>query len=183
LAFFCSFVYGHVRAGQRKQLWEDLVLFSSHTSSDPWLILGDFNATLDPEECSARASLISSSMGDFRDCCNAAEICDIPASGLRFTWNKSPGSVKGVLKKLDRVMGNPVFLDKFPNANAKFLPFYSSDHTPALVSFPGKTMWKPKAFKFQTHLTVNPLFLPIIKSCWNQFVNGCSMYSVVSRLK
>nr|GEV53770.1 hypothetical protein [Tanacetum cinerariifolium] len=40
---------------------------------------------------------------------------------------------KGILKKLDRVMGNSGFLDLFGSCYARFLPYVTSDHCPALL--------------------------------------------------
>ncbi|GKA43933.1 zinc knuckle CX2CX4HX4C containing protein [Tanacetum coccineum] len=42
----------------------------------------------------------------------------------------------GILKKLDRVMGNGKFVDAYVNAFANFLPFGVSDHSPTVLVFP-----------------------------------------------
>ncbi|GKE05481.1 hypothetical protein Tco_1397499 [Tanacetum coccineum] len=46
--------------------------------------------------------------------------------------NKKPGVVGGLLKKLDRVLGNIPLMTSFPTAYALFLPFMLSDHTLAV---------------------------------------------------
>ncbi|GKE36472.1 sugar transport protein 13, partial [Tanacetum coccineum] len=89
---------------------------------------------------------------------------DVLKSGLHFTWNKSPGNPCGLLKKLDRVMSNVHFLDKFPSANDLFLPFVTSDHSPSVLCIPGVSGARPKPFKFVNFLASKPEFLPIIKS-------------------
>ncbi|GJX75707.1 RNA-directed DNA polymerase, eukaryota, reverse transcriptase zinc-binding domain protein [Tanacetum coccineum] len=111
--------------------------------------MGDFNIILDRCERSMGSSSISAGMEDLRSCLFKAEVSDIRMSGLQYTWNKSPGNPKGLLKKLDRVMSNGAFLDKFPNANAHFLPFVVSDHTPAVINLPGISGAKPKPFKLK----------------------------------
>ncbi|KAJ0445678.1 putative RNA-directed DNA polymerase [Helianthus annuus] len=181
--FFCSFVYGHVRAHRRKVLWQDLGRFATTVDGGAWLIIGDFNTILEPAERSLGSSTITSSMEDFRECCSEICIDDLPATGMQFTWNKSPGKAGGLLKKLDRVMGNEEFMNVFSDVTAKFLPFYHSDHSPALVSLKGLKNWQQRPFKFMNFLSSKTQFLPIVSDAWKKSVRGCYMYSVVRKLK
>ncbi|GKD78022.1 RNA-directed DNA polymerase, eukaryota, reverse transcriptase zinc-binding domain protein, partial [Tanacetum coccineum] len=80
----------------------------------PWIILGDFNATLDPSKKSIGGSKITTAMSDFMDCVADINMEGFAMSGLNFTWNKKVGVFDGLLKKLDRVMVNPAFLSFFP---------------------------------------------------------------------
>ncbi|GKB35247.1 RNA-directed DNA polymerase, eukaryota, reverse transcriptase zinc-binding domain protein, partial [Tanacetum coccineum] len=80
-----------------------------------------------------------------RDCVANIEVMDINRSGLQFTWNQKPGGGSGVLKKLDRVMGNVESLDSFLSSYAVFKPYRSSDHSPAVLKF--KLVTKMKALK------------------------------------
>lgn len=90
LQFYCSFVYGHVKAPKRKPLWKDLQKFSLFVNKDPWIVVGDFNAVLRPSEVSIGSSQVTSSMTDLADCCEFCGLEDLPSSGFTFTWNKSP---------------------------------------------------------------------------------------------
>lgn len=47
-SFHCSFVYAYNSLELRKELWEDLLLFSQTT--EPWTVLGDFNVVLNSSE-------------------------------------------------------------------------------------------------------------------------------------
>ncbi|GKG30900.1 hypothetical protein Tco_0423388, partial [Tanacetum coccineum] len=60
------------------------------------------------------------------------EVMDINSSGLHFTWNQKPKGGCGLLKKLDRIMGNTEFIDTFPGAYALFQPYRISDHSPTV---------------------------------------------------
>ncbi|GJT77731.1 putative RNA-directed DNA polymerase [Tanacetum coccineum] len=149
----------------------------------PWLLMGDFNVILDPSKRSAGSSSFMSDMEDFRDCLGEIGVEDLVMSGLKFTWNKSPGKTDGLLKKLDRVMSNLDFMEKFVNANALFLPFVASDHTPVVVEIPMISRAKPRPFKFVNFLANKTEFLPIIKEVWDRKIIGHAMFSVVSKLK
>lgn len=181
--FFCSFIYAYHRMVPRRELWEQLDIHRKTVNKRPWVLMGDFNATLDCSESSAGSSMVTRSMSEFRDCVNNMEIDDLCMSGLRFTWNKNPGKIDGLLKKLDRVMCNLEFIFKFPNAHALFLPFVTSDHSPALLSLPNLEKSKPRAFKFANYLSRKKEFIPIVKDVWQSNVKGHTMYSVVTKLK
>ncbi|GJV25614.1 hypothetical protein Tco_1378309 [Tanacetum coccineum] len=79
----------------------------------PWLLLGDFNVALNMEDISTGSSSMNSAMCDFKDCVRSIEVMDIHSTGLHFTWNQKPRGRNGVLKKLDRIMGNLEFIDTY----------------------------------------------------------------------
>nr|GEY61022.1 hypothetical protein [Tanacetum cinerariifolium] len=149
----------------------------------PWTILGDFNACLDPAERSTRGSKFTTSMHDFRNCVEEIDVEDIAMTGLNFTWNKKPGKDGGLLKKLDRVLGNSHFMSIFPLSYAHFLLYMLSDHTPAMLVMPLISNAKPKPFKFHNYLTPKDDFIPVVRRVWNSKIDGFSMFLLVSKLK
>ncbi|GKG27509.1 RNA-directed DNA polymerase, eukaryota, reverse transcriptase zinc-binding domain protein, partial [Tanacetum coccineum] len=124
-----------------------------------WIILGDFNACLEPYERSSGSSKFTSAMADFRDCVADIEVEDIAMTGINFTWNKKPGKEGVLLKKLDRFLGNVHFMSSFPLYYAQFLPYMLSDHTPAVLVMPRICNVKPKPFKFHNYLTNKDNFI------------------------
>nr|GEW08462.1 hypothetical protein [Tanacetum cinerariifolium] len=153
--FFCSFVYAQYEEVGRRTLWNDLVKHNIAIKGAPWSLLGDFNVIIDPSERSFGCSSVADGMDEFRNCISQIEVNDLVMSGIQFTWNKTPKSVNGLLKKLDRVMCNMEFLDKFLNSNAIFLPFICSDHAPSVLNI----------------------------SCIEKDVPGYSMFSLALKLK
>nr|GEU35244.1 hypothetical protein [Tanacetum cinerariifolium] len=149
----------------------------------PWTILDDFNACLDPSERSRGSSKFTTAVADFRDCVEDIEVEDIAMTGLRFTWNKKPGREGGLLKKLDRVMGNSSFVSSFPSSFAHFLPYMLSDHSPAVIAIPKIASVKAKPFKFHNFLTTKDDFIPVVKRVWSNKVEGFAMFGLVSKLK
>ncbi|GJW80962.1 putative reverse transcriptase domain-containing protein [Tanacetum coccineum] len=53
---FCSFVYGHNRYIQRRELWDNLGTHNYYIRSRPWCLLGDFNAALFGNDSTASSS-------------------------------------------------------------------------------------------------------------------------------
>nr|GEU88765.1 hypothetical protein [Tanacetum cinerariifolium] len=130
----------------------------------------------------AGSSSIDIAMREFKECVDDIEVADVQSSGLQFTWNRKPKGFDGILKKLDRVLGNFKFNDAFRDAHAVFYP-YRSDHSPAILKIPGSVKSKPKPFKFSNILTQHARFKEVVNGVWTTNVSGFSMYKVVKKLK
>ncbi|GKD94133.1 hypothetical protein Tco_1373970, partial [Tanacetum coccineum] len=64
------------------------------------------------------------------------EVADVNSTCLHFTWNQKLKGSNGILKKIDRIMGNLQFNDDFPGSFAIFQPYRISDHSPSLLRIP-----------------------------------------------
>ncbi|KAJ0855829.1 putative RNA-directed DNA polymerase transcription factor bZIP family [Helianthus annuus] len=181
--YICSFVYGFTKIQGRRLLWKELVRLNGTIQDLPWVVLGDFNTILHPNEKSVELKRVNYGMEDFSCCVNEINLFDIAMSGLFFTWNQKLGKSDGILEKLDRVMGNQNFVDMYPAAFAKFLPYFTSDHSPALLIMASKGKSTPKPFKFWNFLAAKEEFLPIVKEGWDKRIEGCKMFRVVTKLK
>ena len=105
--FFYSFIYASNLAEERKELWRELC--DHHDSpiigSKSWILLGDFNETLDMAEHSNFESSpsVSAGMRRFQSMVNHCSQTDMPYHGPLYTWNNKRGNDL-ILKKLDRVL-------------------------------------------------------------------------------
>ncbi|GJS75277.1 hypothetical protein Tco_0725158 [Tanacetum coccineum] len=180
---FCLFIYATNLPIERRHLWSDLGHHKHVVRGLPWVLMGDFNVVLNMEDCYFGSSCFNSAMLDFKDCVSNIEVMDINSSGLHFTWNQKPKGGGGLLKKLDRIMGNIEFLDSFPGDFALFQPYRILDHSPAVLKISSLTFNKPKPFKFFNFLTFKSNFLDLVNNSWNVNVDGHYMYQVVSKLK
>ncbi|GJR08348.1 sodium/hydrogen exchanger 6 [Tanacetum coccineum] len=97
----------------------------------------------------------------------AMEVADVNSTGLHFTWNQKPKGSNGILKKIDRIMGNMQFNDDFPGYFAIFQPYRIFDHSPCVLRIPMVTKPKPKPFKFSNFLVYKEGFREIEDSGWN----------------
>ncbi|GJZ60691.1 RNA-directed DNA polymerase, eukaryota, reverse transcriptase zinc-binding domain protein, partial [Tanacetum coccineum] len=55
----------------------------------PWVLMGDFNVTLNAAEHSSWSSGNTMDMVEFNEAVNNIEVEDICSSGFQFTWTKS----------------------------------------------------------------------------------------------
>ncbi|XP_052627262.1 uncharacterized protein LOC128133760 [Lactuca sativa] len=180
---FCSFVYAANNYIDRRVLWSSLKHFKDFVCDDPWIIGGDFNVMLNLNESTVGSFRFSRGMEDFHDCINCLEIQDINCNGLNYTWNQKPRGKNGILKKLDRVMGNCRLFDDFPSLYDSFLPYGISDHSPLVIKIPLKMKFKVLPFKFSNVLTSCPELKVLVESHWNAEIKGIKMFQLVQKLK
>ena len=180
---FCSFVYACNYYMERRKLWQSLGKNKDVVSGMPWLIVGDFNVTRQLLDSSSGTSRLSRGMVDFNECMNFIEVQDINKNGLHFSWNQKLNGNNGILKKLDRVLGNFKFIEDFPDVYANFQPYRISDHCPMIVNFPFKKKFKVRPFKFVNALTLLEDFIPTVEKAWNTPVEGFDMFRLCQKLK
>ncbi|GJR91055.1 RNA-directed DNA polymerase, eukaryota, reverse transcriptase zinc-binding domain protein [Tanacetum coccineum] len=182
--FFVSFVYASNSCVERRNLWNELTMHKNSVSHKAWVLMGDFNVTLKPEEHSNGSSNMTVDMCDFKDAVNKLEVEDLYSSVFQFTWTKSlKNSMCSTLKKLDRIMVNDEFLLQFEKAYGIFLPYLISDHSPSIMTFPKSISKKRESFRFANYVADKEEFLDVVREGWNHDVRGCHMYRVVQKLK
>ncbi|XP_062114662.1 uncharacterized protein LOC133825776 [Humulus lupulus] len=87
---------------RRADLWEDLRCLRSMS---PWVLLGDFNATINIEErVGVKVRTLHSEA--FRECMIDCELEDVHYNGCFHTWSNNQDPPDRIVAKLDRVLGN-----------------------------------------------------------------------------
>ncbi|GJT13945.1 RNA-directed DNA polymerase, eukaryota, reverse transcriptase zinc-binding domain protein [Tanacetum coccineum] len=181
---FMSFVYAKNFERDRKPLWRNLSEHNMLVSNEPWVVLGDFNVIMNTDECSNSFNIVDRDMDVFRRVLHSLELEDIVSYGMFYIWIQKRRNPKaGILKKLDRVLGNASFLSSYASCFAKFLPYMTSDHCPAIIVYPDVKGFKPRSFRFMNFLTDKPEFLPTVKDNWYSEVHGFYMFVLAKRLK
>ncbi|GKC43852.1 RNA-directed DNA polymerase, eukaryota, reverse transcriptase zinc-binding domain protein [Tanacetum coccineum] len=186
LISFIFFGYAANSGVERRGLWRELNRHKVITAGHPWVICGDFNVTLNANGHSAGSAHMSNDMVEFNDCVNQIEVDDLCSFGLHYTWTKNlhmvrKGDVFGILKKLDRVMVNEYFINKYSLAHAIFMPDLIS--APMVLILPNCLKRKKKSFKFANYSTDKEDFLKIVEEKWNVDIDGYSMYSFAKKMK
>uniref|UniRef100_A0A803QNJ8 Reverse transcriptase domain-containing protein n=1 Tax=Cannabis sativa TaxID=3483 RepID=A0A803QNJ8_CANSA len=127
---FLTVVYASNNRTERHILWKDLC---GLYTDEYWCIMGDFNDILAKEErVGQRVRTYPDS--EFLSCVNFCKLEDVKASGNFFTWsNKQPGADR-IYSKIDRVMANQAWINKYECAEAVFLNEGLFDHSPSILS-------------------------------------------------
>ncbi|GJU38597.1 ribonuclease H-like domain-containing protein [Tanacetum coccineum] len=151
---FIYVIYGEITPKARIRLWKDLIKHKGVMGNEPWVVLGDFNAVLRFNENS---------------------------SGLNVQGGWNPEL--GVLKKLDRVMGNACFINSYPNSFATCMPYLTSDHSLAILTILDLAIRKSRSFRFVNFLADKYEFLGVVRENWDIDVRGYEMFKLAKKLK
>ncbi|XP_042518500.1 uncharacterized protein LOC122092229 [Macadamia integrifolia] len=179
--FILSVVHAKCLRAARRELWTDLV--ATHPGlTTPWMILGDFNATLLSSEKRGPGSFNLGSAGDFGAMVDTCSLIQVPSQGRKFTWtnNRRRGHVSAVL---DRSFCNEAWISYFQECHQFVLQRVASDHTPILVVSEGSERPKNCPFRFQRFWADHEGYLNAVKSSWVTDIPGSPMMVMAQKLK
>ncbi|KAK4384190.1 hypothetical protein Sango_3082900, partial [Sesamum angolense] len=175
-------VYGANEVSARRELWQGLIELAVTVDNVPWLVGGDFNAVLDMSEVSGASGDILVAMNEFNDCILQTGLLSMPMQGERFTWHNCSLDGRSLWKRLDRLLVNDIWMDRWPNLFYTCLTPRTSDHSPLVLKGDCRNM-QVSLFRFDNYLALSPGFLASVQSIWRHPVIGTPMYSVTRKLK
>ncbi|XP_019264719.1 PREDICTED: uncharacterized protein LOC109242303 [Nicotiana attenuata] len=91
---------------------------------------------------------------------------DIGYSGNPFTWCKGWASARRIWARLDRVLINFEWLQRFLDTSATHLVRTGSDHAPLLISTSNPHREPKKYFRFLDFWTEQEGFMKVVKQAW-----------------
>ncbi|GAA0167309.1 hypothetical protein LIER_40352 [Lithospermum erythrorhizon] len=98
--FLATFVYHVYNVSRRRNLWEYLTLLGASITL-PWIVLGDFNCFLFPQDKRGGQALTAYLFHDLQEFMMATSLVDASSSGSFYTWTNG-----SIWSKLDRVLMN-----------------------------------------------------------------------------
>ncbi|KAB5511849.1 hypothetical protein DKX38_028877 [Salix brachista] len=150
---------------------------------NPWVLMGDFNATMNPTDSKGGDPNWSRHKQAFGDCMHQAELHTVPYRGIKYTWHNGQQGEDTILKKLDWVIGNTAMANVWPNATAHFFPRSVSDHSSKMLQL-RQDQFKPKpSFKFLNFWAEREDFIPQIARVWQVHIHGSPMFRFTSKLQ
>ncbi|KAK4380772.1 hypothetical protein Sango_3031800 [Sesamum angolense] len=133
-------------------------------------------------EVSGASGDIRVAMNEFNDCILQTGLLSMPMQGERFTWHNCSLDGRSLWKRLDRLLVNDVWMDRWPNLFYTCLTPRTSDHLPLVLKGDCRNM-QVSLFRFDNYLALSPGFLASVQSIWRHPVIGTPMYSVTRKLK
>ncbi|XP_074270974.1 uncharacterized protein LOC141594887 [Silene latifolia] len=177
--FFATFVYAFNKLEDRVPLWNALIRLAG---CGPWVVLGDFNNFMFANERIGKI-VKDEEMLPFQSTVALCDLQDIKSTGAFFTWNNKQPSETRIFSRIDRVLVNVNWVNRWPDWFAHFQPEGSFDHCPCLVSSWGECQGRRKPFKFFNMWTKVPDFQSIVLTGWNNVITGTAMFRTVKKLK
>ncbi|CAA0839627.1 Unknown protein, partial [Striga hermonthica] len=176
-SFIASFIYGLDTREDRKLLWDDLRVFRGRILL-PWLLLGDFNAILKPEERIKGERVINRDTMDLLEVCDDLGLSDISSSSFFHTWTENH-----VWSKLDRAMVDTQWENADFFSHATFLALGISDHSPCIVTIFEARTTTGSPWWFFNMWTAHEKFLPCVQNTWNHGGGGSRQFRLANNLK
>ncbi|KAJ6421668.1 hypothetical protein OIU84_028948 [Salix udensis] len=178
-----SFFYGYNTPSARQEMWEYIKGSGGIHKDQPWVLMGDFNATMEPIDSAGGDTSWSSQKQEFSLCLHQAEIHMVPYRGIKYNLHNGQEGENTILKKLDWVFGNTTLATPWPNAVAHFSPRSVSDHSSMLLQL-RKDHLKPRpSFKFLNFWAEREDFIPQITRVWQMHIQGSPMFRLTSKLQ
>ncbi|XP_026416875.1 uncharacterized protein LOC113312326 [Papaver somniferum] len=176
-----SGVHAHVKKSQRKFLWSEMEIISQ--LQKPWVVLGDFNAIISPEEKFGGKAPNRISMMDFIHCLNEYNLIQAPSTGQQYTWSNCEQGTKRILCVIDRVVFNSLWLQKYGDWGYKVGLRIVSDHAPLLCGCASIPRPKNVPWIFQKMWIDHPSFLSEVKKVWTENIIGDPSFIFMQKLK
>lgn len=130
--FIITFVYASCDRSVRRTLYQELQQFGGYLQK-PWMLGGDFNAILSPEEKKGGTMGFINSLIEFQEFVARAGLLDAGYSGNPFTWTNNQKGARNVKARLDRILHNDKWVEEFPTFTVQHLIREPSDHCPLIV--------------------------------------------------
>ncbi|KAL4351331.1 hypothetical protein GQ457_06G022400 [Hibiscus cannabinus] len=137
----------------------DYIRYLSRHIVEPWILLGDFNATITAEE---RRGCSSPPDREFVDVIFYSCLHDLGYQGPDFTWYKNNRSVR-----LDRCFCNEYWLESFADTVVHHLLRMKSDHMPLLVTIVNIPRICKRRFRYFAGWLQHGSFKELVRSNWN----------------
>lgn len=150
--------------------------------------MGDFNETLASSKHShgSISNAALRGMQAFQSAVSSCNLTDLTCTGPAFTWTNKQ-SVNPIAKKLDRVLVNDHWLDKFPQSYSSFEASGVSDHTRCWVRLETPIPGNRRPFKFFNFLASHPDFSDTVATVWEGteplFYSTSALYRFHKKLK
>uniref|UniRef100_A0A803P436 Reverse transcriptase domain-containing protein n=1 Tax=Cannabis sativa TaxID=3483 RepID=A0A803P436_CANSA len=129
---------------ERMILWKDLMGLNT---TDNWFLMRDFNDILSKEERVGHRVKFHPD-NEFLNFVKSCQLEDIKASGNFFTSSNKQHGDERIFYKIDRVLANKTWIDKYDRAEVVFLNEGLFDHTPVILSLHPEVVSGKKPFKY-----------------------------------
>ncbi|KAJ6389827.1 hypothetical protein OIU77_028031, partial [Salix suchowensis] len=176
-------VYGLNSPSERIPLW-NYIQNQGSIITNPWIILGDFNAIMHPWNRAGGTTAWPRHMEDFPESISKAELIHLPYTGPNLTWHNGQVNGRNIQKKLDWAFGNHTLLQSWPATRVNFQPRLISDHSGMFVHIqPHLIKAAPPIFKFINAWADRADFMATVEGVWQNPIRGNPMFILTSKLQ
>lgn len=159
-------VYASCVVSEKVVLWDIIQTVVLQNSSCCVCVIGDFNVVRRESEREGRGVVSNSrDISSFDGFIRNSGLIDLPLHGRSFTWYKPNGRCRS---RLDRILINNSWINRWPNSNQKGLLRTLSDHVPIILEIKVRD-WGPKPFCSLNAWLLHPGFNDFVCSKWESY--------------
>jgi hypothetical protein len=179
-----TFVYGEPKACDRHNMWLKLRQIKPR-STEPWLMLGDFNEAMWQEEHFSKTKRSERLMLEFRETLSHCDLHDIGFSGTPWTYDNKQKGERNIKVPLDRAVASPAWSACFPEYHLRHLVSSRSDHSALLLSAEEPDNGRPARpiRRYEIAWEREPSLAAAVEEAWSRRVPSSDLGDVNETLK
>ncbi|XP_070007794.1 uncharacterized protein [Nicotiana sylvestris] len=170
-------VYGKHNIQDRKCMWNDLKGIINGVKW-PSVLMGDFNSIMSIEDRVQRNPVQDVEERDFKNFVEEAGLSEMRTIGRYYTWTNNT-----VHNRIDRILVNAEWIQKWPQMEGIIKQPEFSDHCPLMITMAEYIVQGKRPFKFFNCLANHQKFEEIVRHCWRREHRGNKMQKVWYKLK
>ncbi|KAF5468900.1 hypothetical protein F2P56_013011 [Juglans regia] len=177
-----SFNYAKCNSIERRELWQSLEGIDDNEIS--WIVVGDFNIIREDSERVGGHPRSITAMEEFNICIDHCGLLDLHVVGRKLSWCNGHGGLSLSWARLDRVLTNIHFANRFPQAYFEYLNRKTSDHCPMTISFQKQVVsYGPHPFRFQNMWASHGDFKRCVEEVWKLPTTSVGLCRLAEKLK
>ncbi|KAK7268410.1 hypothetical protein RIF29_21108 [Crotalaria pallida] len=170
IALNVTCLYGYHQMPLKYQTWALLASMAKDVD-EPWLVIGDINQVLGPENKMEGNPVDLAEIDNARTCLEVCNMKDIDWVGQKFTWcnrRKQPDTIE---EHIDKAFSNTTWSRVWNYSKVSHLPRYSSNHSPIILDALMRTNQdarkkKKRLYRFEQFVLRNEKSESVVKHLW-----------------
>ncbi|KAF4365374.1 hypothetical protein F8388_012526 [Cannabis sativa] len=165
------FTYAPPRRDARMVFWRDLCA-TMGSFTDPWIVMGDLNSVLSPDDKSGGRPVSRSEGQGLREFMFNLGAVDLESGSVLFTWTNGKDLDRLIRERLDRVVVSSSWLFLFKKVGVRNLPIHFSDHGAITLDTHMERENVVTPFRYLDAWSRDPDRRRVIEEAWREAIGG-----------
>ncbi|XP_058722962.1 uncharacterized protein LOC131594771 [Vicia villosa] len=179
--YYATIVYAMNQIERRKILWEQIDKIGEHMDK-PWIVMGDYNNVLTCQDRIGGNPVTLNEYKDLAEMMQRSGLYEAASRGCHYTWSNKH-LTGAIYSRIDRLIGNALWFQDYPDVIVEVLPPSISDHAPIRVRSLSVQSKRKYHFKFLNCVASKENFQDIVRRSWSISTQGGPMQRLWAKLK